>query len=130
MKEQLMIPRYEVIADYPNSPYKAGDIITLSDFDSGVWYKKYPPRHFEQSDSDKYPAIFKPLKWYERRELSEMPEYVKYIGVTVITKVDKHYVMGIGFNNQYGKWTEYDHVMPSTLEEYNAYISEQTKKTT
>ncbi len=77
---QLMQPRYLVIADYPYTPFEVG--IILIPVDSGelmsvqcgyvaskaiVW----------QKDIDKYPAIFRPLHYYEFRDSLELPEYVK-----------------------------------------------------
>lgn len=74
-KEELLIPRFKVIADYPQSPFTIGDIIkhnaVLDDF---IYYDeegivRITPKY--------YPAIFKKLEWWEDRSFEELPEYVK-----------------------------------------------------
>lgn len=66
--QQLLIPRYEVIADYPNSPFELNTVYNQNEIDFGIGMLL--PQNF--------PAIFRPLHWSERREIGEMPEYLKY----------------------------------------------------
>ena len=77
--EQLMKPRFKVIADYPSSPHTVGDIYQQ--------VTKYHTRHeyYEKIDGfnphhvhlpEKHSAIFKPLQWWEERSLDDMPEYL------------------------------------------------------
>lgn len=67
--ENLLKPRYKVIADYPGSRYKIDRIISeregLKDYDA-------------PNDFDKYPAIFKLIEWWEERKEEDMPDYVKW----------------------------------------------------
>jgi|HubBroStandDraft_2_1064218.scaffolds.fasta_scaffold393611_2 hypothetical protein len=93
-KEQLIKPRYKVIADYPNSEWKIGEIIQMESFgylpmqlrDDPIesWLTDfidrgrkgnamYPDWAFEP-----YPHLFKKLEWWEERELPQMPEYLKH----------------------------------------------------
>ena len=73
-KEQLLKPRWKVIADFPDSDYKVGSIedrdwckyVNSEDETDGIVWKI----------SD-FPHLFKELKWWEHREPSEMPSYVK-----------------------------------------------------
>ena len=81
--EELLIPRYEVIADYPNNTFgKIGDIITLQSFES--------EDDFYDWELNKYPHLFRSLHWSEKREISDLPLFVKttYNGTT--NKVDKY----------------------------------------
>jgi hypothetical protein len=74
---ELLQPRFEVVADYPNSIFKVGQIIEtstklLSEKDVcrlliGVKY------NFE-----KYPHLFRKLNWWEKRTEDQMPKRVKY----------------------------------------------------
>lgn len=74
--EELLIPRYEVIADYPNNTFgKIGDIITPQSFES--------EDDFYDWELDKYPHLFRSLHWAEKREIEELPEYVKVINGSV-----------------------------------------------
>lgn len=61
----LLAPRYKVIADYPRSFYTLGEVIECD----------APDHQLAQ-----WPAIFKPLQWWEERTLEEMPMYLKQIG--------------------------------------------------
>jgi len=70
---ELLQPRYEVIADYPKSDFKVGDIIQCSDDlvndkDVGAFLRKF------KYNFDKYPHLFKKLNWWEHRKLEDMPK--------------------------------------------------------
>lgn len=63
---ELMRPRYKVIADYPGSKIKVGDIYQ-------------PPDNKEiKSFWNKYPHLFQPLPWYAERDKKEVLA-VKYL---------------------------------------------------
>ena len=72
--EDLMIPRYKVIANYPSMKaegFEIGSIITCrkydNDFSQNLWCEM----------NDKYPAIFNPIEWWEDREVKDMPRFIK-----------------------------------------------------
>lgn len=74
--DELLKPRYKVIADYPNSSNKVGDIIELPCED---W--KYADEVLCLEDYfDAYENVFKRLAWYEERDIKDMPEYIKCEG--------------------------------------------------
>lgn len=101
-----MKPRYLVIAPMPfNKYFEVGDIITLDYLDEREqlerkelyaylqpkkYYSTEPPIRFYKSEFDRYPHLFRPLRWWEEREAGMMPEYVKCVklptGITVDTK--------------------------------------------
>ena len=69
----LLKPRYEVIADYPNNEF--GPIGTILDRDWG----EYPegetnPAKWKISD---FPHLFRKMNWWENRTAEEMPKRVK-----------------------------------------------------
>ena len=69
--EELLMPRWKVIADYPNSIFKVGQIMERSgygEFDI-----------INHCNCSRYPHIFKPIEWWEDRAVEDMPEYVKII---------------------------------------------------
>lgn len=83
-KEQLLMPRFKVIANYPGSPYKVGKIITLNKIYgtspaalisayAGNAETHYWPLH----EFEKYPAIFQRLEWWEERAIENLPQYCK-----------------------------------------------------
>ena len=70
--EELLKPRFEVIADYPNNEFgKVGDIL---DRDWGHYPngEEFEP---EWKISD-YPHLFRKLEWWEKRTEDEMPKKV------------------------------------------------------
>jgi len=133
--EQLLQPRYEVIEDYPNSPFTVGQIIDFSEapmFLSGnVTGNKMQGTDFY----DKYPHLFRHLKWHERRKAEEMPLYLKCTDVEdikdgEIVKVDRwdftenevyldhDYVCSLYLGYDLG-------IEPATETEYLTYLNSQ-----
>lgn len=78
--EQLLLPRFKVIAEYPKSPYAIGDIIYThnskycSTVDSRLCVYVGNIRVFERCDK-----VFQPLQWWEERQIEDMPEYVQLL---------------------------------------------------
>lgn len=84
--QQLLIPRYKVISGYPGSPFMVPQILKcrLSTNDqktmlypAGTIYPESEGVCIKLTEAMKYPSIFQLLKWYERREIGDMPEFVK-----------------------------------------------------
>ncbi|MES2287422.1 MAG: hypothetical protein V4547_17140 [Bacteroidota bacterium] len=99
--EELLKPRYLCIADFWNNPFEVGDVIQFEDYkDYHDFYTgdvlgkdwstafmelKKPYQEFSEGTSivwnmrafTPYPHLFRKLEWWEHREVSEMPEYVK-----------------------------------------------------
>lgn len=77
--EQLMRPRYLVIARWPSGcPYKKGDILIQCDDHLNKFVR---PGDDEATTNvfqpDSYPANLKKLEWWEERTPEGMPKYVK-----------------------------------------------------
>jgi hypothetical protein len=86
--EELLKPRYKVIADYPYSPYKIGDVVSFEKNRNASICQ--PPHYNEFSgmnevidhmttahEFDSFPALFKKLEWWEDRKPKEIPQYLK-----------------------------------------------------
>ena len=69
--KELIQPRFEVIADYPASPFSVGDIITFD----GIVYGMGEPQKFTR-EPEKYPHIFRKMNWWEARTADQMPKRV------------------------------------------------------
>lgn len=128
--KDLMTPRWEVIADYPSSEYPKGMIVDLSQDPRYVSGNVMGALWNDEKFFDSYPQLFKPLAWYEKRDIKDMPEYVKdnFKG-NIVIKVHK-YMEGIldrFFVSEANKHTEYlSHLacyLPATQSEYEAYIN-------
>lgn len=80
--EQLLRPRYKVIADYPCRPHPIGSIIewcgdpheTKTLFTLPGSQHNYPEFKFKE-----YPNLFRKLEWWEERKPEDMPNYVRSI---------------------------------------------------
>lgn len=81
-KEELLKPRWKVIADFPcNTGHGVGEII------SKFIYKSEPDCYFITIEldgtafgicPDDYPHLFERLKWWEEREEKDLPKYLKW----------------------------------------------------
>jgi len=70
--EKLLQPRFEVIAGFPNSDFKVGDI------EDRDWCQ-YPDSDETQKPLWKisdFPHLFKKLNWWEHRKAEDMPKKV------------------------------------------------------
>lgn len=118
--EQLLKPRYKVIADYPFSPFKIGEIHTVGDMESCIVITE---------GMDNYPHLFRKLEWWEDREVSEIEavQYLSGISDGAFYKVDKYALKHdcVYINEEIEELRYY---APATLSDYTAYIN-QTKPT-
>ena len=82
--EELLKKRVKVIAPYPNSPYKVGEILTEFFFDNGNSYFSVKESGFNEkvisSETIKEcPNIFEELEWWEdltETDLRNLPDYI------------------------------------------------------
>jgi hypothetical protein len=130
--EELLKPRYKVIADYPHNVVPVGEILFIrphqENVDVNLWMSKY----------DEFPHLFKKLEWWEERGEKNMPEYVKHkIDLEVYklknqaenTPSDAYCIKrsSIGTESYY-QWVSLYDLLPATYEEYEQYLSQQTNK--
>ena len=124
--EQLLQPRYLVIADYPVADLNIGDIYQFENIHPFSGYSLQfgkaiiAPKYF-----DKFPHLFRRLEWWEHRNPKDMPEYVKTINGK---SVYKFYGFG-SLGNSYAKVKDDEYrsnyllsaLLPATKEEYDNY---------
>lgn len=120
--EQMLLQKYQVIADYPGSNYNVGEIVTAYHSDE---YKNYP-------------SVFKHLKWYKGIPIEEMAkikyakvvEYVGYWRVGDIVEVidyviEKKPFLHISELVLKGKYKHsVDKIIPATEEDYIKFRKE------
>ena len=68
--EELLIPRFEVMVDYPSNQRVVGAILELPDFDNDF------TKHLWVKEKERYPHIFRRLNWWEGRTEEQMPKKV------------------------------------------------------
>lgn len=140
-KEELLKPRYKVIADYPQHYFKGedkdneykfieGDILAYGKVNNSMTYRRIGRCGYMsvgipcESNPELYPKIFRELEWWEEREEKDMPEYIKYNrldnGELKVVKVDEIIIDGINDKYRYGKsWNSFNSQdLPATKEEY------------
>lgn len=74
MKQRAIITN-----DYPESPFRIGDILEHDGEPDECWILNRTGRKYLNLEVACYPAIFRILSWWEHREEKEMPEYVRII---------------------------------------------------
>lgn len=114
--EELLRPRYKVIADYPGNNMAVGKIIQFD------WYLEN--QRIELCYYyNKYPHLFQPLQWWEDRKPEEMPEYVKYCDTSMYFPVD---VVCRGSEAPFNAYEfTADRFLPATEKEYLEYIKQK-----
>lgn len=77
--EELMRPRYKVIASYPKTIFKPDEIISIHGMHGDIIFcDSTGPRYSD------YPHLFKKLAWHEYRTLDELYS-LKYAKVIIYT---------------------------------------------
>lgn len=117
--EQLLKPRYKVIADYPKSIYNIGDIINAGTTSEDCIYCDRDGPRMRQ-----YPHLFKPLQWWEERKGDEPPMYIRSNGI--VYRVDKwsksfQDIHWLGCLVNKTKYISCEELTPATDAEYEAY---------
>jgi len=77
--EELLKPRIKVIADWPGSHFEADEILDVERYGARLISQK-TGKSVNGLKYDRYPHLFKKLDWWELRQPSEMPDYVKREG--------------------------------------------------
>jgi hypothetical protein len=137
--EELMRPRFKVIADYPGSKHQVGKIYIK--MDGREFYENIETGMAIGFDPKYYENIFRPLAWWEDRELPQMPEYLKRVKVTPfmetpinsVIKVNKWFIDEDGKdayftwegNNELGNYPST--YSPATKQEYQSFINNQNQ---
>ena len=121
--EQLMQPRYKVIADYPNSIYKIGEIV-----------QQFGKDFFNTAFFEKYPQLFSKLEWWQDRKPEDMPRYIKDKNGIKVYEVYKHFTCTYPPHRD-GEWFDdpncflinpgyaqnYSFYLPATQTDYEQY---------
>ena len=120
--------------NYPKSEFNTGQIIDFSEhprFENGnvVGHKFY-----DESEFSAFPHLFRPLAWYEFKDVADMPKYVKVTldGSDIFyNSVCECETWVIGDTPEVslcgGYWFEPHEVTPATEAEYIEYQKSKTK---
>ena len=121
--EELLQPRFKVIAPYPCSIHKLEDIILT--YESAMSYAVQIDDVSEKICLKDYPHIFKKLEWFEDRKIEDLPKYLKDEFETYNDYYEVlQYSLNLGtvdvINNKYGLLDDQfiETFKPATKEEY------------
>ncbi len=121
MSKDLLKPRFKLIADYPGNSQSIGNI-TIEDATASYFRK--------------FSANFKELQWWQERDESELPKYLKEIQTGEIFKVTRYFIDGrigvyyTGEIEKRGKWKGSETpfnlwaMTPATEEEYLSSLAQ------
>lgn len=116
--EQLLQPRFKIIASWPRSGFPVGLVFTgnvLTDLQKSV------------IECEQYPHIFQRLEWWEERKIDELPEFVHETGGGIKKALYAHDGIFIRLQTEDGgNWAVIRDVMcffyPATKEEYDRFM--------
>jgi hypothetical protein len=118
--EELLQPRYKVIADFPQwsvFTHKLGDILELR----GVHFVgKGTSRSINEKDIDKYPSVLRKLQWWEERNEEELSKikYAKTLAGNSVRTVLRFELSWDKIILDGGKVRSIKNWLPATKEEY------------
>lgn len=75
--EELLKPRFEVIAEYPNSTHRIGTVLAQEITDHFSFTKDGKSFTTSIKNIENYPHIYRKLNWWERRNIEDMPKRLK-----------------------------------------------------
>lgn len=134
--EELLKPRYKVIAPWPDADYEVGDIIQLTDGggECDEFYSTDEDGKFLEWERFylTFPHLFKKLEWHEERSKNDMPKYIRWTHPA--TKEVSFFEVFQWLSNSAGVYVadirEYHlfikDFLPATEQEYNDYLKPQT----
>ena len=113
-KNEWLIPRYKVIADFPKSIFKVGTIIKTDKINEDLIYCDTDGARMRD-----YPAIFKKMEWWEDRTPEEWAtlkkvKVIRYVGYWRegdIVDVERFYFAFPGYKEtgRYGVLLKFNH---------------------
>lgn len=124
MENDLLKPRYKVMADWPfNNSYNVGDIILMQLRSDGNYWNGNNDLYLREDQLRLYPHLFKKLEWWEDRKPEEMPKFLKdkeneRLVYKVYGWLQNNGMFNFGPKNNEITHTEY--FIPATLEEYQS----------
>lgn len=137
--EEILKPRWKVIASYPHCPYMIGDLLKGNDEELHLTTTSCGGGGQLHNVDNCCPAnilsvmshLFGGLGWWQERKPEDMPEYVKH-EKGFIAKVKSHFCNSLGEENKFGcqldietEWNYYSYsrLQPATESEYLEYIN-------
>jgi hypothetical protein len=128
--ENLLQPRYKVIAPYPESPFMVGDIIKNEQWLGGFKFKDFPNIFFKMhwSSERHKDELPKHVGWFQGGEFTWVAPVVKWVNTD---NRNEPLECIISFTNLDGEYEERStnqfSLTPATEDQYNSFIQNQSK---
>ena len=129
-KEELLTERVIVTNWYPNCPFEVGDILHKSP----LWHNRYGSNCFCNEsltieiggeDIAKAKENFRLLRWYEYRNVEDIPKYLKNSATKIVYKVLDYRYRRLPLLN--GKHKFIGKYEPATEQEYQDFLKQKNK---
>lgn len=76
--EKLLAPRYKVLAEDTTGKFKKGQtLVNVYGWKEMCWWDDKGINGYYVNNPENYPHLFRPMKWYEEREIKDMPKYMR-----------------------------------------------------
>lgn len=140
----LMKPRVIVTNYYPDSPFQVGDVLYKSYAQSWLTNEAHEVYTLDETllnalkatDVEKATTCFRSLAWHEKRDIKDMPEYVKMQEEekTEIVKVaewvfDRRNDYVCKIEHEYYNAISYDtDIYPATEQEYTDFVNSKKQQ--
>jgi len=126
---ELLVPRYEVIIDYPFTRFIVGDVLHKFVFENGnFFYTTNPEVPLKGSNmmpklAENMPSIFRKMNWWEKRTVEQMPKKIKSLANN-ITLSDEYIIKEWDMTTFIGYSNDKENSSFSLLlfEPYSSYI--------
>lgn len=115
-KDELLKPRFKMIADFPGCVFDVGEVLECSPAQKNlIW-------HYE-----KYPHLFRKLEWWEGRKEKDFPLFANSNGNYITVR---KWVIREGQNDCYAESGGYCHFRATPIDEseYNEYMRKSEKQ--
>lgn len=126
--EELLKPRVEVENKWPGCWLGVGDILTK---EGNFYYLKSEARGGKMyvQNVEPFPYLMRPLQWWEKRSVEEMPGFVRdqYEQVWNVGEWDMSGSGPKAYLLKSGTYCHAEKLMPATYAEYTAYINSKAK---
>jgi hypothetical protein len=124
---QLNQPRYQVISNYPDSPFVLNEYL-LPTGTASLLYEGSISKRLVVKSTLNNPAIFRPLPWHEKRLVSEMPKFIGYVSLTLKAKKSKHPNVILKVKKWRLTLKGWKFYFPADEADYKAYCERKKKK--
>lgn len=136
--EELLIPRFKVIGDYPGNIFPIGSIVSTGCHMILAEEKQHEVNIFSRDDDfRKYPNIFHELSWDAFRKIEDMPHYIKFNSgfiakvITGSIRIEDFVNLSFDYESPFpvkAPYVLFSSVLPATEDEFMLFTNKKIKQ--